>query len=231
MKPLLSLSALLLTVALTFTSAALAQDDTIAQILMDTECVGGGTNTVMLTADVNIVTALPTDAVGWVIERTVLGYCWPVADVGEVQPFPAERQTFVLYDAPPLVGYNTIYQAFAVMASGAREPILQAYRTHFAQADCAGGPAARGVIVEYMPGYYHLDVCPDECWWELSYFDGDLPAEAPELVGQTINLYGTLEGGMEGPFINMTGWEVSSTPCFVVPADATDWSGLKALYR
>ena len=229
MKPLLALLALLL--ALIFASTALAQDDYIAQILMDTECVGGGTNTVMLTVDVNIVTALPADAVGWVIERSVLGYCWPVVDVGDVRPFPAERQTYLLYDEPDLVGFNTIYQAYAVMESGAREPILQAFRTHFAQADCAGGPAARGVVVEVSPGYYHLDVCPDECWWELSYFDGDLPAEAPELVGQTINLYGTLEGGMEGPFINMTGWEASPLPCFVVPADETDWSGLKALYR
>lgn len=225
------LAPLVLSFALPFATIAAAQDDFIAQILMDTECVGGGTATVMLTADVNIVTALPADAIGWVIERSVLGYCWPVADVGEVRPFPAARETFVLYDEPPLAGYNTIYQAYAVMASGDREPILQAYRTHFAQADCAGGPAARGVIVELGPGYYHLDVCPDECWWELSYFDGDLPAEAPELVGQTLNLYGTLEGGMEGPFLNMTDWEISPVPCFVVPTDETDWSGLKARFR
>ena len=146
----------LFAVALTGASVALAQDDYIAQILIDTECVGAGTDTVMLTVDVNIVTELPPEAVGWVIERSVLGYCWPVEDVGEVQPFPAERTTYVLYDEPDLVGFNTIYQAYAVMESGAREQILQAYRTHWAQADCAGGPARardarRGVARLLLP--------------------------------------------------------------------------------
>lgn len=229
MKPLLA--PVFLLSSLVFASTAPAQDDYIAQILMDTECVGAGTNTVMLTVDVNIVTDLPADVVGWVIERSVLGWCWPVKDVGEVRPFPAERQIYVLYDEPDLVGFNTVYEAYAVMASGAREQILQAYRTHWAQADCAGGPAARGVIVEESPGYHYLQVCPDECWWELSHFDSSLPPGALPEVGQTINVYGKIMGGMEGPYIDATSWEASPIPCFAVPADGTDWSGLKALYR
>lgn len=36
---------------------------------------------------------------------------------------------------------------------------------------------------------------------------------------------------MEGPFVNMTSWEPSPIPCFAVPADGTDWSGLKARFR
>ena len=170
---------------------------------------------------------------GWVVEREVLGRCVDNVDVGDVQPLPTDigDHDFVLHDIPTLPG-KQIYHIRAVDEGGSRYVIGWPQRTHFTQADCFFGIAARGtVVIDAGTGYY-LDVCPDECWWALSYFDPIFPQdmELPP-VGSVVDVFGNIIMGMEGPYIDATSWSPAAQPCTVVDVDDFEWGSLKALYR
>jgi hypothetical protein len=117
-----------------------------------------------------------------------------------------------------------------VLESGARELIYWPRRSWFAQGDCSGGIAARGVVTDYL-GNPYLEVCPGECWWGMSYFDRHFPDMPLPPLGSTVDIYGEIFMGMEGPYIDATYWVYAPDPCEVVPNDQLSWGTLKALYR
>jgi len=194
-------------------------------VLAETSCSGG---TVMIRVDTSVIDEVPAELVGWVVDRAVLGACVAERQVGGVHPFEPGEHSYFLEDMPEIEDRKTIYFVRAVDEQGVRSPISWPRRTNWAQADCVGGPAAQGLVEELSPGYFHLDVCPDSCWWQLSMFDVQLPPEAPSLVGQIINVYGEIVLGIEGPAILVTGWDRPNSGCqAIVPAAESSWSALK----
>ena len=207
-------------------SPAVAQEIEASVFIAD-ECSGMDA---VLTVDMNVWGTIPEHIVGWIIERRVLGKCVPHVQVGGVRPFEPGENQYVVVDTPEEVGYSCLYYAQAVDAEGNRYFIYWPQRTIWAYYDCQGSPAARGLVTEGY-GYPHLDVCPDDCWYGMSYFDPSVPAEGEELIGQYIDVYGELMAGMEGPYINITGWAPSPNECGPVPTRQTTWGALKSSYR
>ena len=173
------------------------------------------------------------DIVGWVVEREVLGNCDADVDLGGLRAFPTEigAHEFVIRDIPTVPG-KAIYYIKAVDENGGRQIIGWPRRSHFAQADCFMGIAARGTVVIYSGTQYYLEVCPDECWWELSFFDPIFPPDqAPPPEGAVVDIYGEIFSGMEGPYIHATSWEYAAEPCQVVGTEDLTWGSLKAHHR
>ena len=138
---------------------------------------------------------------------------------------------FVVTDNLTVPG-KAIYYIFGVDEAGSRYWIPWPRRTHFAQADCYQGVAARGTVVD-APGIGpYLEVCPDECWWGLSYFDNSFPMDQdPPPIGAVVDIYGEIISGMEGPYIDADLWLYSGIGCTVVGTDDLNWGSLKAQYR
>jgi hypothetical protein len=193
------------------------------------QCSG---QTVIITVDLTRTGAIPSTYLGWVVTREVVGSCVPDETFSAVLPFPVTGfQQYTIIDNPTVAGRNTIYRLHGIDQAGNLDFILWPQRSMFAQADCVGGPAARGIVTEVVPGQYYLDVCIDQCWWVMSSIDPHLPPEAPQLVGQEIDVFGQLFSGMEGPFIQVTGWALATEPCEPpVPINASSWSDVKARF-
>jgi hypothetical protein len=221
---------LLMTTAglLLLASGVVAQVDGVSTFA-ETTCDG---YQVDIHVTLNVYDAIPADITGWIIEREVLGRCVPNVDVGDVRPMPTDigEHDFIIRDIPTLPG-KAIYHIRAVDEGGTRLVISWPQRTHFAQADCFFGIAARGtVVIDGGTGYY-LEVCPDDCWWALSYFDPIFPPhmELPP-VGSVVDIHGEIIMGLEGPYIDATHWSPVAEGCMVVDLDGLHWGSLKALY-
>ena len=155
-----------------------------------------------------------------------------VIDVNEVQPMPTAigSHEYVVHHAPVVPFRKPIYYVWAVDENGDRHFIGWPSRTSFTQADCQPAPAARGMVTE-QAGNPYLEVCPDECWWELSWFDSIFPPGDLPPLGTTVDIFGEIQAGMEGPYINATSWEYAASECLVVPNEDHSWGSLKANYR
>ena len=212
-----------------FSSTALAQVGGVS-VFAETTCDG---YQVDVQVTLNVYDVIPADIVGWVVEREVLGNCDADVDLGGLRAFPTEigAHEFVIRDIPTVPG-KAIYYIKAVDENGGRQIIGWPRRSHFAQADCFIGIAARGTVVIYSGTQYYLEVCPDECWWELSFFDPIFPPDqAPPPEGAVVDIYGEIFSGMEGPYIHATSWEYAAEPCQVVGTEDLTWGSLKAHYR
>jgi hypothetical protein len=212
-----------------FSSTALAQVDGVS-VFAETTCDGYQVD-VLVT--LNVYDVIPVGIAGWVVEREVLGNCDADVDLGGLRDFPTEigEHEFVIRDIPTVPG-KAIYYIKAVDENGARQFIGWPRRSHFAQADCFMGLAARGTVVIYSGPQYYLEVCPDECWWWLSFFDPIFPPDQalpPE--GAVVDIHGEIFSGMEGPYIHATSWEYAAEPCQVVGTEDLTWGSLKAHYR
>ncbi len=195
-----------------------------------TSCNGSLVN---IHVSLNVGEVPPTEFVGWVVEREVLGVCVDDVDVGEIRPLPQEigLHEFVVQDDPTVEG-KQIYRIKAVDQDGNRHYIGWPHRGWFTQADCLSDVAAQGTVIEVYGDQLYLEVCPDSCWWELSYFDPIFPPgqELPQ-VGSVIFVHGKIRGGMEGPFIEATHWTLSPEPCQTVSTERVEWTDVKARYR
>ena len=229
---LCSRSVLLTTMAgvLLLASAALAQVDGVSTFA-ETTCDG---NEVDVHITLNVYDVITAGITGWIVEREVLGNCTEKVDVSGILPMPTDigEHDFVIHDIPTVPG-KQIYYIKAVDEGGSRYWIGWPRRTHFAQADCYLGLAARGIVVDHPSGMgYYLEVCPDECWWGLSYFDPIFPQDQElPVLGAVVNIFGDILSGMEGPYIDATHWLYSSVGCTVVGTDDLNWGSLKARYR
>jgi hypothetical protein len=209
--------------------SALAQVDGI-NTFATTSCNG---HQVDIHVTFNVYDTVSENITGWVVEREVVGNCVENVDVTEVMPLPTEIGDYEYFVEDNLtVPGKAIYYVFGVDAAGSRYWIGWGQRTMFAQADCYQGVAARGTVVDMPGGYPHLEVCPDECWWGLSYFDNSFPMdqELPP-IGAVIDIYGEIISGMEGPYIDADLWVYSSIGCTSVGTDELTWGALKAYYR
>jgi len=210
-----------------FSTVSFAQVDGLG-VQAETTCDG---NQVNIHITFLVGEALPDNIVSWVVEREVIGVCVDVVDVGDIRTLPREpgSHEFTVLDNPVELG-KAIYYIKAVDEDGNRLWVNWGNRTMFTQADCLSGIAARGLVMENA-GYLYLEVCEDECWWELSYWDNIFPAdqELPP-VGATIAIYGEILWGMHGPYINASFW-VESPICQSVGAEGLNWGGLKSIYR
>lgn len=230
MKPSSRLTLLTtMTGLLLLAAAAGAQVDGV-QTFAETTCGG---NEVEIQITLNVYDVITPGITGWVVEREVLGTCVEMVDVGGIRPMPTEigEHDFIVQDVPEVPG-KQIYYVRAVDDEGSRYWISWPRRTHFAQADCFAAPAARGTVV-LVPGIGHyLEVCPDECWWGLSYFDPIFPPnqELP-IVGSVVNIFGEIISGLEGPYIDAFLWIYSPGGCMGVANEDLQWGSLKALYR
>jgi|GEM_PF-1669191 len=210
-----------------------AQEDYAGSVDMTVACLGG--NVAELTLSHYVPEDIPTRYVGWIVVRRVVGKCVDDVQVGPVRDFPAAGPSeVVIIDQLAEDGYNVVYFVYAVTDSGGTEFLPWPRRAMFQWADCAGGPAARGVMEVWGTEPYvnpHLLVCPDECWYGLSYLDGSYPAEWLDLEGVTVEVFGELKLGMEGIYIDIASWRLSPTACLGVPVEHPTWDKLKAYYR
>jgi len=213
-------------------ATTMAQSDMIefASVEATTTCAG---TEVDIHITLNVWDVVDPNITGWIVEREVVGACVDDVDVSAVQPMPTGIgiYEFVVHDVPVVPYRKVIYYLKAVAADSERFWIPFPHRGWFTQADCMLGIAARGTVID-VGGNLHLQVCPDECWWGLSHFDNSFPPnqEMPPL-GATIDIYGELRGGMEGPYIDATHWVVAAEGCRVVDNDESSWGSLKARYR
>lgn len=208
---------------------ALAQVDGISTFATTT-CNG---HQVTIHVTFNVYDAVSENVTGWIVEREVVGNCTENVDVTEVMPLPTEIGDYDFFVEDNLtVPGKAIYYVFGVDEAGSRYWIGWGQRTMFAQADCYQGVAARGTVVEMPGSYLHLEVCPDECWWYLSYFDYSFPMDQdPPPVGAVVDIYGELIAGLEGPYIDADIWFYSGIGCQNVGTDDLSWGTLKARYR
>ena len=228
MRPSNRVPAIVLTCILLLASTGFAAEEEIqAAVFIADECSGLDA---VLTIDMNVWGTIPEHIVGWIITRRVLGKCVPDVQVGDVRPFEPGENQYVVVDTPAEVGYSCLYMAHAVDAENNRYFIYWPQRTFWAYYDCLGSPAARGLVTEVM-GSPYLQVCEGDCWYGLSVFDSSLPPEGDFQIGQYIDVYGELFAGMEGPYINATGWSLSPNQCGAVPTREMTWGSLKSTYR
>ena len=222
--------ALILVALLLFVATPASAQVANIGVFGETACNGPG---VILTVTVNITGDVDPDIVGWVVDRETLGACVDDVQIGEIQPIPpVGTHEFQFVDQPDVPDRQTIYRIRGVDAQGTRIWIGWGRRTLFAQADCVGGPAARGTVQDLFNGLYHVEVCPDECGWARSYFDGVLDASAVGVVGEVVDVYGQLQAGMEGPFVYEPSWVLSTDGCTrIVPTDTGSWGSMKGMYR
>lgn len=195
-----------------------------------TSCNGSQVN---IHVSLNVVEVPPAEFVGWVVEREVLGVCIDDVDVGEIRDLPQEigLHEFVVPDDPTVDG-KQIYRIKAVDQDGNRHYIGWGHRGWFTQADCLSDVAAQGAVIDLSGGQLFLEVCPDSCWWELSYFDPIFPPDQElPAVGSVIFIHGEIRAGMEGPYIEATHWTLSPEPCQTVSFEGIDWCDVKARYR
>jgi hypothetical protein len=208
---------------------ALAQVDGISTFAT-TSCNG---HQVDIHVTFNVYDTVSENITGWIVEREVVGNCVENVVVTEVMPLPTELgdYDFFVEDFLTVPG-KAIYYVFGVDEAGSQYWIGWGQRTMFTQADCYQGVAARGTVVDVGGFLPHLEVCPDECWWHLSYFDNSFPMdqELPP-IGAVIDIYGELIAGMEGPYIDAHLWVPSSIGCTSVGAEDLTWGSLKAHYR
>jgi len=196
----------------------------------ETACDGAD---VVLTVTLNVYDTILADIIGWVVKRETLGSCMPDEEICDLQPMPTVlgEHTFILQDTP-LVHGKAIYYILGVDSGGTRHVILWPRRTMFAQADCLSDVAARGTVVVWGGDQYYLEVCPDECWWGLSYFDPIFPEGQPlPPEGMVVEIHGEIFAGMEGPYIIATSWEEYPLGCQGVATVERSWGTLKSLYR
>jgi hypothetical protein len=222
-------SLIMLAIWLPFASFALAQVDGISTFAVTT-CDG---HEVDVHITFTVYDEIPDDITSWIVVREVVGSCVDNEDVGEVQTLPRDigEHDFVVHDVLTIPG-KAVYYIFAIDTAGTRYWVPWPQRTHFTQADCYQGVAARGTVVMMPGGWPHLEVCPEECWWELSYFDNSFPMDQewpPE--GAIVDIYGDLVAGMEGPYVDADLWLPSAVGCTSVDLDDLQWGSLKALYR
>ncbi len=192
--------------------------------------------TPQLTVQLDIVNTLPSEWTGWVVERTAIGACEPVATVYGPEAFPSGAQVYSFGDGSAGAGMAYMYRMRAVDAGGNRYYFGTAgtfspgyYQTAFTT--CGDAVAVRGSLTSGgMP--YGIQVCEGQCWLPLS-FVSELPAELEPLVDTTavIELHGTLADEFEGSYLaSVTSWTILGD-CGVVPTTPGTWSGLKATYR
>jgi hypothetical protein len=196
---------------------------------VDHNCTIG---TVELTIEMDVWGQVQAEVVGWIVERKTLGACVPDVQVGVIHPFEAGVHVYTVSDLPEVLGRQALYYVYGVGTSGERWWVNFGQRTNFEQTDCRGGPAARGMYVVPAPGTYQFDVCPEECWFGFSYLTTPYVPEWPELVGQVIDLYGSLGLGMEGPYLSGDiFWFPAPDGCGPVATSRMSWSAVKAIYR
>jgi hypothetical protein len=212
---------------------------TLAQVPNDVSLSASGAGaSVSVSVYLDVGGTLPSEWVGWVVDRTTIGICEdPRIQIGDSKPFPVGAQSYVLTDNLAVQGVTYKYRIYAIDAQGTRY-YLPGY-------------------TEWPPAYYHFDygsigdnggvavgnlvdlgwttgvvVCGGECWDPISFIS-ELPAELEPLVGTlvTVRFTGTIAAEFEGPYIAaITGWSVVSG-CSPVPTVEIGWGGLKALYR
>ena len=221
-------SALMATLALQLVLTVDAQaSDPWVSIYAETSCINS--TTTRISVEIQAPDGIPENWTGWIAEREVLGTCVADVQVGGLRQFSSGTSTTIIVDTIDELGFSVLYRFWAIDSVGNRQWISWPQRTGFTQATCLPGATAQGVVTESSPGQYHLSVCEDTCWYGLSFFDNHLPAEAPSLVGQSIYVFGHLYAGLEGHYIDVTGWE-HAPECLSVAIDHRSWSNLKARY-
>ena len=177
---------------------------------------------------------LPSDWVGWVVDRTEVGVCSPqTLQLGDVLLFPSGEQTFSLPDIGAEPGATYIYRFFAVDSVGNRVGLphsLFSYSSSSAFGSVLNsGLVGVGHVVDF--GWYAgIMSCHQECWGPL---EGLEVQSLSFLAGffLPIKVYGRVGVGVEGPYLEeLASWETINS-CVPVSTEGCSWGNLKAIYR
>lgn len=198
----------------------------------------GSGGSIVIDIDLDVGGVLPTEWVGWVVDRSTIGNCdEPTIQLGETTPFPGGEGSYVLNDVLAEPGTTYKYRIFAVDADGVRHylPGYTEWSPGYYQFDYASlwdqGYVAEGQLVD-LGWTAGIEICQDYCWEYLSFIS-ELPEELMPYVGTsaTVQLIGEIDAEFEGPYITqISSWSIVSG-CSSVSTAELSWSGLKALYR
>lgn len=216
---------------LTLAAAAVAQVDNWAELRCTPQ-----TSAIQVDIDLDIGGTLPIEWVGWVVQRTTIGPCQEMVELGSPTAFPTGAQSYQIYNSVE-EGITYRYAIRAVTTGGDRvylggPPAFPPgyYHDDFASLGNAG-LAASGVLID-LGWTLGIEVCQNDCWLPLSFISDpppDLAAGAGS--GVVVAIYGRIDNEFEGPYISqVTDWTVVHD-CATVPNEVTGWGGLKARYR
>ncbi|MBE0565068.1 MAG: hypothetical protein IH621_03860 [Krumholzibacteria bacterium] len=196
---------------------------------------------------------------GLVFRREAVGVCLPSELVPDepvaveiyenAEAFGWSFRASVLLPAPPEAAVFR-YVPFVVRPDGSLEPLMFSGNGHPPRTlvSCTEVPFLRGTIVpdpDYStPEYplYTFAACAENCWTEaisnVVYTPESLAdllgAPIGELVGRTVDVYGTVAPVdlVPPPSHWITKVELTEGGgCGAVPAEGASWGGLKATYR
>lgn len=194
---------------------------------------------VELSVTLNILTELPENWAGWVIDRSSIGLCGPTARVVGPEVFPSGYAAYQFVDNTAVPGQAYRYTMRPVNDQGA---VLSWYHPDYDQffppvyimidrTTCFDAPAVRGRLID-MSWTVGIEVCEGQCWDPLAFIS-ELPAALLPLVGTdaVVELRGTLADDFEGPYLtNITGWTLLPG-CGSVSTAPDSWSGVKGRFR
>ncbi len=189
---------------------------------------------VLVTIDMDIITELPADWVGWIVERSVYGECAETAEVTSVIPFPSGPAQFTLFNIPSRPDLLQKYRVKAVDEAGARHylslPLFPPGYYSFGYALRPNTPLARGTITD-LGWTLGIDTCPGLCWEWVSFLSGDVTG-LDELVGTgaVVELYGQIDCNFEGPYVTVESWALE-TDCGTVGNESASWGEVKSRWR
>ncbi len=177
---------------------------------------------------------LPSEWVGWVVDRTQVGVCNPqTAQLGSVMSFPTGEHTYTLPDSDATPGFTYRYRFFVVDSEGTRMGVpyeLFSYTSSSAFGSVSNsGLVGVGYVVDF--GWYTgVVACPQECWGPLEQIDVQ-PLGFLAGIPLPIKVYGRVGVGIEGPFLEeLASWEFIDS-CQPVLVENYTWGNVKAIYR
>lgn len=147
---------------------------------MESRCVSGGN--VVLEISFNVSEAPAAEITGWVIERTVVGECFPDYYATEVMPWPELGGSYQEISILPIFPHrDELYRIWAIDDQGREVFIPCPSRDNSQHADCLPGPSTVGYIV-LLGDTPVFEPCPENCW-PLSMWDTAIPEDEPSWDG------------------------------------------------
>jgi hypothetical protein len=199
--------------------------------ILDVQCQSSG---VLLIADFDIVSELPSEWVGWVIERTTNGVCESRIRIGNPAAFPEGQATIQIVDELAVDGLGYRYHIRAVDTDGILRYLGSSFSWpgyyQIAYSSCGLAPVARGQLTD-LGWTTGIEPCDQGCWFYLAFIS-ELPAALQQYVGTSteVLLFGEIEDEFEGAYVNQIySWFVLED-C-AVPTDTGSWGVLKSRYR
>ena len=177
---------------------------------------------------------LPSEWVGWVVDRTQVGTCdAQTAQLGTVMSFPAGEQTYYLPDSDAEPGSTYQYRFYAVDGEGTRIGVPHGLFSH-STSSAFGSVSNSGLVgVGYVVDfgwYFGLVACPQECWGPLEGLEVQ-PLGFLSGIPMPIKVFGEVGVGIEGPYLEqLASWEFIDS-CDPVSVENCTWGNVKAVYR